>query len=91
MYYVSKDQTRHIATDKSRCAIVTKTDAGTTVSTFKFPFVKQNGELYDESTGEEFIKAYDDLTDFVASLSEPKQTNGKGVRTLLPEAPQSYK
>jgi len=90
-FYRSKDKLKHIATDKNRCAIVTETSSGTTVSTFKFPFINVTGELYEECTSAEFYSAYDNVTDFMTSLAEIKPTNGKGVRILLPEAPESYK
>ena len=88
-FYRSKNQKKFIATDAHRCAIVSKSASGVTTEAYNFPFVKLNGETYEESTYDEFFAAYDNVT---AIMSDIAKTNisKQGVNALLPDAKKEH-
>lgn len=90
-FYRSKNRKKFIATESNRCAIVSKSASGANVQTYNFPFVKLNGEVYEESTADEFFEAYDELTMVMTDISS-KSKKTRGLQTLLEDAKvSSYK
>jgi hypothetical protein len=90
-FYRSKNGKKFIATEPNRCAVVSKSASGTSVQTYNFPFVKLNGEVYDESTADEFFKAYDEITMVMTDISSSSKKT-RGLNTLLADADiSSYK
>lgn len=88
-FYRSKNRKKFIATDSNRCTIISITPSGNNHSTYRFPFIKLEGEVYEDSTYDEFFKAYDDITAFMSDIAKT-HINKQGVNALLPDAKKEH-
>lgn len=91
-FYRNSDLTNFIATDDTMSVIITKSQFVNSFVVYFIPFRKKDGEVYEDSTHDEFFAEYDTLTSFMTMVDETKVKNGKGLGALLPDAKEnSYK
>lgn len=83
-YYSNTDKTKFIATNKTMCAILTKSGICYNASIYTFPYRKNSDEQLVDSTAEEFMSCYDQQTAMMVDFTT--KVEKRGVAILLPEA-----
>lgn len=84
-FFKTTDNTKVIATTEKQCVTVFTADKSQNVFTYDFAYPKIVGEQLVETTEGEFTEQFDRISSRVIALLSK---SGRGLRTLLPEAPQ---
>lgn len=88
-FYRSKNRKQFIATDNHKCSIISVTASGYNHFIYRFPFTKLDGDVYEESTYDEFFDAYDNITAFMSDIAK-SHIQKKGINALLPDAKMEH-
>ncbi len=88
-FYRSKNRKQFIATDDHKCSIISITASGNTNSTYRFPFTKLDGDVYEESTYDEFFEVYDNITAFMTDIAK-STIKKRGINALLSDAKREH-
>jgi len=71
-YYRNSSKTKFICFDNSIVIVISESPKRNVFEIFHAPFKKDEGEVYEDSTHEEFFKEYIKLTSFMNVISDLK-------------------
>lgn len=72
-FFKTNNQRKFIATDYKVSVVITKSESGSSISAFMYPFYNIDDEIYEASSSFEFYNEYDKVIAFINAAARTKR------------------